>query len=410
MACDSGCLDDSTVTASQQVPVGFSNVLYACGRALNLHTHAVLYLPSSMLRCADGSTGAPRGAGLVVLTNMQWFYGPTWGRTVRFCSPSMQGRLSNGGQCAVPAEVQARQLELVEVLRRNVLHKAVHEVHVLVGEAKPVHRFLARLPWYQRLGCKVHLIETRSRPSFDDYMRHISGSLLGRAVIFTNQDIFLSEDSAWQSLAHTLGPRAAFFLSRYHTRERYNVQHSIAAGVAENISNWGNWGSGPSDRGIFPAIARAAGASGASRAAIEPHVCDMTARRFGVWRRSLCSSANFGSYDAYVIRLERSLTSNELDLFKYPQNAWGGENLFLFLIQQALGMTTTNPCLSLRVMHMHCELPTAFGVHKVGDRRLGKREIIERALVKLRKLGHPAASMSHVDIGKLALNVTGLSR
>ena len=41
---------------------------------------------------------------------------------------------------------------------------------------------------------------------------------------------------------------------------------------------------------------------------------------------------------------------------------------------------------------MHCELPTQFGVHKVGDVRLGKRLIIDRARAKLRTLGHEQAA------------------
>ena len=60
------------------------------------------------------------------------------------------------------------------------------------------------------------------------------------------------------------------------------------------------------------------------------------------------------------------------------QNAWGGENTFLYILREAFGLRAYNPCLSLRVVHMHCALPTAFGVHVVGDKRLGKREISSR--------------------------------
>ena len=141
-------------------------------------------------------------------------------------------------------------------------------------------------------------------------------------------------------------------------------------------------------------------------------VCDMTASRFSLWRRSLCTPSNFGSYDAYVLRLERRLSEGELDLFDYPQNAWGGENIFLYLVRAALGMATSNPCLSLRAVHVHCELPTEFGVIKVGDRRLGKGEIIERVRKKLLKLGHTEAAMLKQisNAGTLRLNVTWLPK
>ena len=57
----------------------------------------------------------------------------------------------------------------------------------------------------------------------------------------------------------------------------------------------------------------------------------------------------------------------------HDQNAWGGENIFLHIWRDGFGYRATNPCLSLRVVHMHCALPTQFGVHIVGDQRLGKK-------------------------------------
>ena len=97
-------------------------------------------------------------AGLNVLTNMQWMYGATWGSTLRRCD--QLSKRERGDGCAQEDEVRARQLELVEVLRRNVVNPAVAEVHVLVGEAEPVRRFLGHLPWFERIGCKLRLVET----------------------------------------------------------------------------------------------------------------------------------------------------------------------------------------------------------------------------------------------------------
>lgn len=358
-------------------------------------------MPGRPLRCpVDG----PSSSSLVVLTNMQWFYGPVWGRTVRTCERLPTSRQRDG--CTTAPELHARQLELVEVLRRNVIHPAVSQVHVLVGEAAPLHRFLGRLPWYARLGCKVQLVETGSRPQFSDYMRQLSGPLRSQTVVFTNQDVFLAAESDWAAVPQALGTRQAFFLSRYHRREQYDVQHSLAASAAEGVFNQSLPAAVGSSRLVERAAAWRSTAAAEHRTAAR--TCDMTARRFAMWSRSLCTTANFGSYDAYVLRIDRQLSSAELRLFDYPQNAWGGENLFLFLIQEALGIAASNPCLSLRAVHMHCELATAFGVQKVGERRLGKREIIERALTKLRAVGNHAAHFSHHDIGKLTLNVTRL--
>lgn len=346
-------------------------------------------------RC-DGvaAAGGSAGGGLVVLSNMQWFYGATWApknacgddrrSNRRHRQQQLQQLRHANGRCTPWSDLQARQLELIEVLRRNVVHAAVAEVHVLVGESAPVQRYLSRLPWYERVGrCKLHLIETQRRPGFRDYMAQLSGPLLGRTVVFTNQDVLLA-DGPWASLPTALPPRTAFFLSRYHTRYTYDTQHSSAVGVAEGLFNASL--SRPTHR----------------------RVCDMTTSRFAVWRRSLCTPSNFGSYDAYVLRVERRLSEAELDLFDYPQNAWGGENVFLYLVRAALGMTAANPCLSLQTFHVHCELPTEFGVIKVGDRRLGKKEIIERARSKLLRLGKvEAASPEYINgAGTLRLNVT----
>eukprot|EP00966_Prymnesium_polylepis_P135232 3125866-Prymnesium_polylepis.1 len=59
--------------------------------------------------------------GLVVLTTMQWFYGPTWGSTLKVC------RSGGPTVCVRWDEVHARQMELTEVLRRNLVHPNVDE-------------------------------------------------------------------------------------------------------------------------------------------------------------------------------------------------------------------------------------------------------------------------------------------
>ena len=53
--------------------------------------------------------------------------------------------------------------------------------------------------------------------------------------------------------------------------------------------------------------------------------------------------------------------------------AAGGENVFLYILQRALKLRVTNPCLTLQAVHLHCELPTTFGARMVGDQRLGKK-------------------------------------
>lgn len=326
------------------------------------------------------------GGNISVVTNMVWMYGATWGPTLRLCCDGQRTRNCAAKDCVTWTQAHARQLELVEVLRRNVVHDAVADVHVLLGEVDPVRRYLARLPWFERHGaCKLRLVEIAGqRPSFKHYMQYISTSLLGRSVVLVNQDIFLAE--GWERLPRMLAPpRTALLLSRYHRRVAYSTRHSAAAAWAE---------------GLFNASPPARGALGGAR------TCDMTGGNMAVWKRSLCTARehNFGSYDAYAMRLVAPLTAGQLDVFDYPQNAWGGENIFLYILQEMLGLRMSNPCLTLVGVHMHCELPSSFGPSKVGDKRRGKKDVAVAVQAKMKKLGL-TITLPPEKLGTLALRV-----
>eukprot|EP00966_Prymnesium_polylepis_P148795 3437743-Prymnesium_polylepis.1 len=229
-------------------------------------------------------------------------------------------------------------------------------------------------------------------------MSYLSRHLQRRTVVLTNQDVFLG-DGWWDKLPERLPPQTAFLLSRYHQRITYDTQNSLAAGLAEGVFNRTAEGAQPARRRTGLGIASALAGARPSR-----RVCDMAAPRMAMWSRSLCNHRNFGSYDAYVLRLDAPLSRAEIGLFDYPQNAWGGENVFQYLLQEGLLLKTRNPCLGLKALHMHCELPTTFSAPKVGDRRLGKREVAMAAQQKLRAMGR-RVTMEPGDIGKLALNI-----
>ena len=130
---------------------------------------------ASTTTCASSPTD-----GFAVLTNMQWFYGPTWGSTIKLCGRGAP-RQRQGNDCARWPDLHRRQLELIEVLRRNVVHPSVADVHVVVGEAPPVEALLRRLPWWPTHGCKVRLIATGRRPTFRDYMVQLTTPPLRRS-------------------------------------------------------------------------------------------------------------------------------------------------------------------------------------------------------------------------------------
>ena len=56
------------------------------------------------------------------------------------------------------------------------------------------------------------------------------------------------------------------------------------------------------------------------------------------------TKSRWGAYDAYVLTLTRQLSVGELDLFAFPQNTWGGENMLIYLLSAVLGLAVHNPC------------------------------------------------------------------
>mmetsp|Transcript_13646 Transcript_13646/g.31365 ORF Transcript_13646/g.31365 Transcript_13646/m.31365 type:complete len:94 (+) Transcript_13646:609-890(+) len=89
--------------------------------------------------------------------------------------------------------------------------------------------------------------------------------------------------------------------------------------------------------------------------------------------------------------------------------SWGGENVFLYILLEALHFRAANPCLTLQAVHVHCELPSTFGARALGDQRLGKKLVATRVQEKMRRMGM-TLTMTPQQIGTLTLNVTELRR
>ena len=93
----------------------------------------------------------------------------------------------------------------------------------------------------------------------------------------------------------------------------------------------------------------------------------------------------WGAYDAYVLTLTRRLNASELNLFDFPQNTWGGENMLVYLLSAVLGLTVQNPCETLRAVHLHCELPTNLRdqTRVIGDGRTSRMAWMPKLMHKL---------------------------
>ena len=161
-------------------------------------------------------------SSISVVTNMVWMYGPTWPDAAALLRrpANAQLRAKDRG-----VDLGARAAAQLVELRRNVVHDAVADVHVLLGEADP--RGLAGCRGLSGTARAAGWWRLRQRPSFKHYMQYIGTSLLGRSVVLVNQDIFAE---GWERLPRMLAPpRTALLLSRYHRRVAYGTRHSAAA-------------------------------------------------------------------------------------------------------------------------------------------------------------------------------------
>ena len=166
-------------------------------------------------------------AKVTIVSSMQWLYGPTWGATLMRCDRQSVEHRKAKKLCISAAQMRARQLELAEVVRRNLEHPAVSAYHLLVNDASEVQEFFRKLPhraaasswgsWGGR--ARLKLVDMgHTLPTFATYIGYVSTTLPNQTVVILNQDIFL-EGRHWLSLS--VPPNQAFALSRYHRRQYY---------------------------------------------------------------------------------------------------------------------------------------------------------------------------------------------
>ena len=79
-------------------------------------------------------------------------------------------------------------------------------------------------------------------------------------------------------------------------------------------------------------------------------------RLCGRWLRNFSAENLSVSLGGTVSFDDLWLNTSELNLFDFPQNTWGGENMLVYLLSAVLGLTVHNPCETLRAVHLHCEL------------------------------------------------------
>jgi hypothetical protein len=193
------------------------------------------------------------------------------------------------------SKLRERQLELEEVLRRNLDHPLVKNVHLLVNQESAKERLLA-LPLGPNKQ-KIIVKRILTMPKYRDFFDYINERLLNSIVAFINMDIYLGEGFK---------------------------QVNRTTLVEENVC-------------YAP-----------TRSGKKELTCDMSRRR------GYCKHGYIGVHDAYIFVMTKRLTATVLSELDYPMNAYGAENVFLWVLRTKLHMKLRNPCEQLRNYHLHC--------------------------------------------------------
>ena len=202
-----------------------------------------------------------------------------------------------------------RQLEMLTALKRTCAFPGIWQVHLLVefeGAAlRMLEAFKLELP--PRVAA-MH--ELGRMPLNSDFVKYAYTQLRGEWVIACNDDIYM-EGAAWLR-----PPMSGSLLLSRHAKANETCD-------------------------------------GCSRS------CDA---RKAQDRRSLCNPSNFGSFDAWVHRFCAPVTDTKaMAMLGTPRHAFGADNLLLYVFETHLKVKLENRCMSYRLMHLHCLLPTSIG-------------------------------------------------
>ena len=187
-----------------------------------------------------------------------------------------------------------RQLEIEEVLQRNLNNTLVTAVHLLVNQPSAEQR-LRELSFHNKHKIVVRRIE--ALPKYKDFFVYVNEKLLHRLVVMLNMDIYIGE--GFELLNRT------FFV-------RNNISYTLTRNLRQERR------------------------------------CDMSGQ-FGYCKRG------FGaSLDTYVFVLTRRVNESELSELDYEANAIRAENRLVWVFRHRLNKKLLNPCLILKTYHSHC--------------------------------------------------------
>ncbi|CAH1796520.1 unnamed protein product [Owenia fusiformis] len=190
-----------------------------------------------------------------------------------------------------------RHIEYLYTLKKNIEHPCVEQIHLLVesGSVKESIKTQTLIPInLSRVDKLLTFSEIKGRPTMKMLAEYASKNLIGKVVAFQNADIIVGEGF-----------------------ENVKMQYL-------------------KDMRIFYSLSR--------QGAMNATFCQL---------RNYCDSY-LGAHDTYMLYLGTPFTPKAMSLLDFPMNAYGAENVLMYVIREFMHYKLMNPCKVLKIYHHHC--------------------------------------------------------
>lgn len=212
-------------------------------------------------------------------------------------------------------QVEARMAEVVDCLQKNLNHKVISFVHVLVLREETIN-YLQSLELSNSYKLIIH--KNEESPTLMHEVNYATKYLEGKAVIISHQDNYL--DGGWEKVNHTVlkTKRLLYAITRHPSPSKCSAT-TTAAHCGQDY----------------------------------PYM---------------------GSHDTFVFYVSRALPSHKLVEIDVTPNMSGIENVLIWIFRRRFQYKVMNPCKVLIVHHSHCVSIREMGRERINVR--GKNALV----------------------------------
>ena len=193
--------------------------------------------------------------------------------------------------------IEARQMEIIDVLQSNLLHPAIQNIHVMVWDIETAE-YLNSLALQ---GSEKLILRVIGKDvGLTDQLLYASECLADRVIAITNQDNQIGRGWDNDDYHHILKQHDIIYALTRHSPVESNCNWLYGAGTCDDAA---------------------------------PYI---------------------GCHDTFVLRTKRWKRDMLADIISVTPDKHGMENYFLWFFKEKLNYTVINPCKVLFVHHHHC--------------------------------------------------------